>query len=408
MLTCGLMLADLLPGGWWTASGATYIAFFGSLCFWQRLRQLFFGRSPVVFFDRMCINQQDASLKKQCIEGLPGFLHRSRRLVILWSPQTFSRLWCSFELAAFLKENGKARQVDIVPVSMAVLLWIALVVLIFLSLALQTWLFVEDVGAFGQTGHLMMVISSSIVAPVLIVGSSAQTYIGVQHMQHLLNLPGQIRSFDVRKARCTCCTQGHFDLQTGEQIICDRELILKTLTRWFGSGHDRDENVNKFNKLVHTELMSTVLENLGSGVPPLQYVLSMLAACCLGILPQYIRMGMTGSRVDPTQPYGKAWDFWQWTSYYFHVPSIVLFIFWLSVFGLRIGACLRRNLRMWQVVLLVFIMQLFFLTSFWLPLLFLSFPKTPTRVLGIISAMWAVDILLYSCLYLPRTKRSVT
>lgn len=51
----------------------------------------------VVFLDRLCISQHD---------GLSNFLDNPKSFTILWSPRYFSRVWCSFELASFFRQDS--------------------------------------------------------------------------------------------------------------------------------------------------------------------------------------------------------------------------------------------------------------------------------------------------------------
>jgi len=85
----------ILPVRPWTAS-LGYGVFFLFLVYWQHIRRFF--RSPIiVFFDKLCISQDQEDLKLKSIYGLASFLDRSDELVILWSETYFSRLWCTYE-----------------------------------------------------------------------------------------------------------------------------------------------------------------------------------------------------------------------------------------------------------------------------------------------------------------------
>ena len=59
--------------------------------------------------DRICISS-DAKVKAQTILSLSGLLKESDEMLILWDPSWTERLWCLFELAAFLKSKGKTNQ----------------------------------------------------------------------------------------------------------------------------------------------------------------------------------------------------------------------------------------------------------------------------------------------------------
>ena len=68
---------------------------------------------------------KDPVKKKKGIQGLGCFLDRSKTLTILWSPRYFSRLWCGFELATFLRHKSygdpsEQRAVEIMPTKLAV------------------------------------------------------------------------------------------------------------------------------------------------------------------------------------------------------------------------------------------------------------------------------------------------
>jgi hypothetical protein len=53
----------------------------------------------------VCINQFDRDTKARGIDQIGRFLRNSEELLILWSPDYFSRLWCCFELALFLQSG---------------------------------------------------------------------------------------------------------------------------------------------------------------------------------------------------------------------------------------------------------------------------------------------------------------
>lgn len=70
-------------------------------------------------------DNKDPVKKKKGIQGLGCFLDHSKTLTILWSPRYFSRLWCGFELATFLRHKpygdpSEQRAVEIMPTKLAV------------------------------------------------------------------------------------------------------------------------------------------------------------------------------------------------------------------------------------------------------------------------------------------------
>ena len=58
------------------------------------------------FLDKLCIHQTDAQLRQIGIDSIGVFLQNSRTMLVLWSPDYFSRLWCCFEMGVFLDESG--------------------------------------------------------------------------------------------------------------------------------------------------------------------------------------------------------------------------------------------------------------------------------------------------------------
>eukprot|EP00929_Paragymnodinium_shiwhaense_P097861 TRINITY_DN59451_c0_g1_i1.p1 TRINITY_DN59451_c0_g1~~TRINITY_DN59451_c0_g1_i1.p1 ORF type:complete len:335 (+),score=25.92 TRINITY_DN59451_c0_g1_i1:245-1249(+) len=103
--------------GWVRIAGmTTWFVFF---LFWQSFRQ-FFVLPRHAFLDKLCIHQTDEIKKQRGIKGLAGFLRVSDRMVILWTPEYFTRLWCSYELAAWYYIHGEnGRKVCLWPVSAA-------------------------------------------------------------------------------------------------------------------------------------------------------------------------------------------------------------------------------------------------------------------------------------------------
>jgi len=58
--------------------------------------------SDLVFLDKVCIHQTDPDKKQKGIDGLGGFLKKSKTVLVLWDASYFTRLWCTLEMAAAL------------------------------------------------------------------------------------------------------------------------------------------------------------------------------------------------------------------------------------------------------------------------------------------------------------------
>merc|ERR1719436_812263 len=78
-----------------------------------------YSRPSKAFVDKACIPQSDEEQKRRGILALAGFLRSSDRLVTLWTPRYFTRLWCVFEVAVWFNIG---RELKFVPVSSALLL----------------------------------------------------------------------------------------------------------------------------------------------------------------------------------------------------------------------------------------------------------------------------------------------
>ena len=69
------------------------------------LERLRWVKSSRCFLDKLCIHQTDAQLRQIGIDSIGLFLQNSRTMLVLWSPDYFSRLWCCFEMGVFLDES---------------------------------------------------------------------------------------------------------------------------------------------------------------------------------------------------------------------------------------------------------------------------------------------------------------
>ncbi|CAE8733824.1 unnamed protein product [Polarella glacialis] len=99
-----------LPRSFWcqVTGGCTC---FATLVMWARLVELAESTRSTrasYFVDCLCINQSDAALKQAGIDSIGAYLRNSDSMLVLWSPEYFTRLWCCFELAVFLEKSTNA------------------------------------------------------------------------------------------------------------------------------------------------------------------------------------------------------------------------------------------------------------------------------------------------------------
>merc|ERR1719221_2302633 len=60
---------------------------------------------PMIFFDKVCIHQTNPELKEAGIKSIGGILQNSKELILAWDTTYFQRLWCTYELSAFLHKH---------------------------------------------------------------------------------------------------------------------------------------------------------------------------------------------------------------------------------------------------------------------------------------------------------------
>ncbi|CAE8634280.1 unnamed protein product [Polarella glacialis] len=81
-------------GGW--------LAFWLTLFLWADLAALFGRSGPIVFVDKVCIDQVNIDRKEQGILAIPAWLACSGTLVAIFSDELLVKLWTCFELCTFV------------------------------------------------------------------------------------------------------------------------------------------------------------------------------------------------------------------------------------------------------------------------------------------------------------------
>ncbi|CAE7217559.1 unnamed protein product, partial [Symbiodinium pilosum] len=311
----------LLPyTAWWMVLGHA-IGFF-MLVFWQHIRELWQQR--LTFLDRLCIPQDDAEKKSQCIYGLASFLNKSDDLIVLWSPRYFSRLWCTYEIACFLMHRKEAHRIHFLPVQISII-W----VLAYFSAA-TTWLsyllakrygveYFNWVQTSGQINLALMILLQTVVLyPPLF-------YLLNQMLHDMARLPGQLRDFDIRTAQCFCCSHNHRHPSNGAPIQCDRQLIYGVLQMWSGSaqaGMATDDQIQRaFKRHLDRHLRPSVEQAFTNSAMLMRPLMS---AAALGSWPfMYDFIAYEGRR---------AILIWQWGSPVRNIGLTLYILFWMPIF----------------------------------------------------------------------------
>ncbi|CAK9051095.1 unnamed protein product [Durusdinium trenchii] len=274
-----------------TTSLVPWLVFWLFFCFWQRLRSLL-GRPLIVFLDRLCIAQHDPRLKEKGILGLSAFLDKSQSLTILWSKRYFTRLWCSYEVATFLRKESTSvaneqtdKSLTVFPVAMS---WILILCFVEVSLVqvfqlyISWWSWQELMLGVPGTDVWDASITSSLGYGAIVWACSLPVmgYWMIGLLQEVRDLEPQLEKFDIRSSDSFCCSHDHKHPKTQETLPCDRDLIYAMLKDWYGTDGDvHEEHLERLNHAIHKQLKRWILHRLDSAVLPRRTIfLLMLSA----------------------------------------------------------------------------------------------------------------------------------
>ncbi|CAE7413186.1 unnamed protein product [Symbiodinium natans] len=208
-----------------------------------------------VFLDVCCIDQVDAQKKAEGIASLAGILKQSKRLLVLWDHTYIERLWCVFEVAAFLHRSGKPRAV-IRPTLLgpaAMVAWAAIPIIGFFWTLLYSW---------PEKNQLYNVYVVQVFFYVTFYWATAVMR-AYHHSVEIFHR--QLRSFRLEDTKCRCCTVNHV-AEDGTVLPCDRQIVERCIRNWFGS-------VQQFEEFAAPLLRSTFDQQLGQDMFPYGYFL---------------------------------------------------------------------------------------------------------------------------------------
>ncbi|CAE7352461.1 slc38a6 [Symbiodinium natans] len=396
ILVSVLIILRLLEG-WAGGVLAIHATYWFVFLFWQNIRGLY--RKQVVFLDRLCIAQHDADLKKQGILGLGGFLAKSQKLLVLWSPQYFTRLWTAFELSAFLRQDqARAKDIAFAPASMGPLLFYfcCFETLLMTSFHLLMVQYVQG-GMMEQDGlsnprdnlSLLMLAMLITCAPAFFVIAPVVLYLGTMQMRALLQLRKQLDDFSIRESKCSCCEMHHCHPETGEEILCDRMLVFDTLKRWYPDEESTESHLDKFDEMVHTKLGGFVRNILGSGAPHLLHIVAMTAHPLLGFLCHYVYLASN-------DVFG--WTAHGWMIGWLQAPPMVYLAFWEMLQCWRMGARFGDRCPLWLILFLGMTAGISFNAALWLQYNMFKYKfgyNFNWPVVGSLAFMWIVFIVPY-------------
>jgi len=210
------------------------------------------------FLDKTCIHQTDEAKKAIGIKQLGAFLRYSEHMVVLWQPKYFTRLWCVYELAAFMHMNKDCRRVSFLPLKLSVF---AIALNVFHSVAticfciLLPWTLLlpehaewvaEVVPKAAQYPYLWLVCVVLNFVGLYALTSPFFWMFCKWHMRDRKELLQQVRTFEFEKAECL--------------KESDREFVQEQIEHWFGE-------VAQFEHYVRTAVAERVEEMLNEQGP---------------------------------------------------------------------------------------------------------------------------------------------
>ena len=190
------------------------------MIFWQPRKR--------IFLDRICISSTNQRLKAQAIFSLAGLLKHSDSMLVLWDPTWTERLWCLFELAAFLQsKKDQKKQLLIRPtflgpmhISFFLVSFAGMIPLIMVPIDVS-----QPILMLAVAGGVVLCAS---VASYLATSTLRSYFRDLDIMkQQLLDV-----SFD--SSRSSCCDNGHIG-RGGRRALCDRKIVKECVNQWFGS-----------------------------------------------------------------------------------------------------------------------------------------------------------------------------
>ena len=204
--TAAAILAGIAFGlGWLPSFDSQSVQCFwcmGVGCVSYALALLYWRSRRKVFVDRICISQDDPQLKAEGLFSLGAILQSADEMLVLWDPSWARRLWCVFELAAFLYTRPSNLQKPPVSIRPTLLGHTIFSVLVALLLA-------------GWTFHLSMIFGYSLQMGVLAsLGLCGVIFFAIAHLarvycRNVTTLCDQVATFRVATAKSYCCDVDH-------------------------------------------------------------------------------------------------------------------------------------------------------------------------------------------------------
>ena len=207
---------------------------------------LFFWPSrKKIFLDLLCIDQTNESEKQDALLSMGAFLKQSDSLIVFWD-QTFTRrLWCVFELAAYLHTHGG--------VGGGLIILPTIAGPCFLCVTFSLGIFSILIGFVGYQDIQLFRAAVGVIACFcfyLTVSTFRRYFHSVKVCQR------ELKEFQFHRTLCYCCTAGH-QTPSGRPMLCDRQIMGACIKKWFGS-------ISEFESQVANVVGESLVSQLGS------------------------------------------------------------------------------------------------------------------------------------------------
>jgi len=185
-------------------------------------------------------------MKFHAIQSLAGLLKHSDKMLVIWDPSWTERLWCLFELAAFLKSQASSDQVLLIkPTVMGGLSIGIFCTMFFIHVAFTT---------MPMDSIEVMIIPTLSILVLGLAAGYPMVSAGREYFRSLDVMEEQLLSISFDTTKSSCCNMDHV-LPSGARIMCDREIVKDCVTAWFGSQEE-------FEKTVRVEVLSILRNDL--------------------------------------------------------------------------------------------------------------------------------------------------
>ncbi|CAE7443953.1 unnamed protein product, partial [Symbiodinium microadriaticum] len=238
---CGALPDDDLSSWWCLSAGC--LAYLLAMLFW-RPRQL-------VFVDRVCISQVNPELQAMGTLSLGAILKCSDTMLVLWDPTWARRLWCVYELAAFIRSRspGEKPRVIIRPTLLGFTMFAC-----WSASALGGFIFhfvVRQHTTLG--GHGVVFLGLALCGLIFwYIAHLARVY-----CRDVTTMCQHIAHFSVATAESFCCSVDHKYAHSEERMMCDREVMQRCINIWFGG-------IEAFERQVQGDLYKLLVDQLAN------------------------------------------------------------------------------------------------------------------------------------------------